>query len=153
MMHEPLSYCTNVHPCRSLNDVGRMLADQATAVRDQCGFEIAVGLWLPAAAMADVAADPGAIDRLRGWLAEHRFSCHTLNAFPFGDFHSERVKEQVYLPDWADLRRLDYTRSCSRLLAGTLTAEPADGQSRVASQAVQAAHQQVSCIPADNDHR
>lgn len=120
MMHEPLSYCTNVHPCRSLDDVGRMLAEQATAVRDQCGFEIAVGLWLPAAAMADVAADPGAIDRLRGWLAEHRFSCHTLNAFPFGDFHSERVKEQVYLPDWADLRRLDYTRSCSRLLAGIL---------------------------------
>ena len=97
-----------------------MLAEQATAVRDQCGFEIAVGLWLPAVAMADVAADPGAIDQLRGWLAENRFSCHTLNAFPFGDFHSERVKEQVYLPDWADSRRLDYTRSCSQLLAGIL---------------------------------
>ena len=116
----PLGYCTNVHPCRSLDDVRQMLAEQATAVRDQCGFEIAVGLWLPAAAMADVAADPGAIDQLRGWLAENRFSCHTLNAFPFGDFHSERVKEQVYLPDWADPRRLDYTRSCSQLLAGIL---------------------------------
>lgn len=116
----PLGYCTNVHPCRSLDDVGRMLAEQAAAVRDQCGFDIAVGLWLPASAMADVAADPGAIDRLRGWLAECRFNCHTLNAFPFGDFHSERVKEQVYLPDWADARRLDYTRACSRLLAGIL---------------------------------
>jgi len=123
--NEPLGYCTNVHPCRSLDDVGRMLAGPAAAVRDQCGFEIAVGLWLPAAVMADVAASPGVIDRLRGWLAEQRFSCHTLNAFPFGDFHSERVKEQVYLPDWADARRLDYTRSCSRLLAGILPSETA----------------------------
>ena len=122
---EPLGYCTNVHPCRSLDDVGRMLAGPAAAVRDQCGFDIAVGLWLPAAVMADVAADPGAIDQLQGWLAEHRFSCHTLNAFPFGDFHSERVKEQVYLPDWADVRRLDYTRSCSQLLAGILPPETA----------------------------
>jgi sugar phosphate isomerase/epimerase len=118
-----IGYCTNVHPCRSLDDVGQMLAEQASAVRDQCGFEIAVGLWLPAAAMVDVAADPAAIDRLRGWLAEHRFSCHTLNAFPVGDFHAERVKEQVYLPDWADARRLDYTRACSQLLAEILPAE------------------------------
>jgi len=117
-----LGYCTNVHPCKSLADVGQMLANQATAVRDQCGFDIAVGLWLPASAMADVSADPKAIDRLRGWLADHRFSCQTLNAFPFGDFHSERVKEQVYLPDWADGRRLEYTLACSRLLAGILPA-------------------------------
>ena len=117
-----LGYCTNVHPCKSLADVEQMLANQATAVRDQCGFDIAVGLWLPASAMADVSADPKAIDRLRGWLADHRFSCQTLNAFPFGDFHSERVKEQVYLPDWADGRRLEYTLACSRLLAGILPA-------------------------------
>ena len=121
-----LGYCTNVHPCRSLEDVGRMLADQAAAVRDRCGFEIAVGLWLPAAATAAGAAQPAAIEQLRGWLAEHRFSCQTLNAFPFGDFHSERVKEQVYLPDWSDARRLDYTRACSRILAGILAAG-ADG--------------------------
>ena len=99
-----------------------MLAEQAVAVRDQCGFEIAVGLWLPAVAVADVVAQPAAIRQLRGWLDEHRFSCQTLNAFPFGDFHSERVKEQVYLPDWADARRLDYTQACSRLLAGILPA-------------------------------
>lgn len=117
MTRPTLGYCTNVHPCRSLEDVGRMLANQAAAVRDQCGFEIAVGLWLPAIAITDVAGQPAAIEMLRGWLAEQRFSCHTLNAFPFGDFHSERVKEQVYLPDWSDPRRLDYTLACSRLLA------------------------------------
>ena len=119
----PLGYCTNVHPCRSLDDVGQMVAEQASAVRDQCGFAIAVGLWLPAVAMAEVACDPGAISRLQEWLAEHAFSCHTLNAFPFGDFHADRVKERVYLPDWADPKRLAYARSCSRLLAGILPPE------------------------------
>jgi sugar phosphate isomerase/epimerase len=122
---ERLGYCTNVHPCRSLEDVRQMLAQHAAAVRDACGFDIAVGLWLPAAAMAEVAADPKAIDRVHRWLDEHRLTCHTLNAFPFGDFHSTRVKEQVYLPDWTDPRRLDYTRACGRLLAGILPPETA----------------------------
>ncbi|HEX6983787.1 MAG TPA: metabolite traffic protein EboE, partial [Planctomycetaceae bacterium] len=44
-------------------------------------------------------------------------SCHTLNAFPFGDFHGERVKERVYLPDWTAPERLDYTLRCAAILA------------------------------------
>ena len=35
-------------------------------------------------------------------------------------FHSERVKENVYLPDWSDVRRLEYTQRCSQFLAGIL---------------------------------
>lgn len=44
-----------------------------------------------------------------------------MNAFPFGDFHSERVKEQVYLPDWTSPERLAYTLRSSRILAELLT--------------------------------
>jgi hypothetical protein len=43
-----------------------------------------------------------------------------LNAFPFGDFHSPRVKENVYLPDWGDPLRLKYTGNCARILAAFL---------------------------------
>lgn len=108
----PLAYCTNVHPCRAVADVPTVLDRHALAVREQCGFGISVGLWLPEAAVADPAAGAVVADA----LARRGLTCHTLNAFPFGDFHGARVKEQVYLPDWADRRRLDYTLACARLL-------------------------------------
>jgi len=108
----PLAYCTNVHPCRRLADVPEVLDRHALPVRERCTFEISVGLWLPEAAVTE----PGAADIVGGALASRGLSCHTLNAFPFGDFHGTRVKEQVYLPDWADRRRFDYTLACARLL-------------------------------------
>ena len=109
----PPAYCTNVHPCRALADVPQMLDRHVLAVRERCGFGISVGLWLPEAAVAA----PAAATTVAEALAARGLTCHTLNAFPFGDFHGARVKEQVYLPDWADPRRLDYTRACARLLA------------------------------------
>jgi sugar phosphate isomerase/epimerase len=109
----PPAYCTNVHPCRALADVPPMLDRHVLAVRERCGFGISVGLWLPEAAVAAPAAAVAVAEA----LAARGLTCHTLNAFPFGDFHNARVKEQVYLPDWADPRRLDYTRACARLLA------------------------------------
>ncbi|MFM8378688.1 MAG: metabolite traffic protein EboE [Planctomycetia bacterium] len=112
----PPAYCTNVHPCRAPVDVPLMLDRHVLAVRDHCGFAISVGLWLPEAAVAA----PGAAATVAEALAARGLSCHTLNAFPFGDFHGARVKEQVYLPDWADPRRLDYTLACARLLAALL---------------------------------
>jgi sugar phosphate isomerase/epimerase len=127
----PLSYCTNVHPCRTAADVPLLLDRFALPIRDRCGFEIAVGLWLPAAAAAvtagppDLAATGGPPD-LAAAVAARGLSCHTLNAFPYGDFHGARVKENVYQPDWTDPRRLDYTLACGRLLA-TLLPEGGEG--------------------------
>ena len=60
----PLAYCTNVHPCRAVADVPMVLDRHALAVREQCGFGISVGLWLPEAAVADPAAGATAADAL-----------------------------------------------------------------------------------------
>ena len=125
-MSLPLCYCTNVHPCRSAAEVERVLDDYTLPVREQAGFEIAVGLWLPAVAVAETLASAATRAGLRHALDARKLTCHTLNAFPFGDFHGSRVKEQVYLPDWADRRRLDYTVACGQLLADLLP-DGADG--------------------------
>ncbi len=122
----PLAYCTNVHPCRALADVPQVLDRHALAVRERCGFGISVGLWLPAPAVGE----PRAAAIVAETLAARGLTCHTLNAFPFGDFHSARVKDQVYLPDWADPRRLDYTLACARLLATLL---PAGGEGSIST--------------------
>ena len=40
----------------------------------------------------------------------------TLNGFPYGDFHQDVVKHQVYFPTWAQPARTDYTRDLIAIL-------------------------------------
>jgi sugar phosphate isomerase/epimerase len=126
----PLGYCTNVHPCRGAADIPQVLEQFVSPVRARCGFEIAAGLWLPAAALAEVLEAEGGVIAVRESLDAHGLSCHTLNAFPYSDFHGERVKEQVYLPDWADPRRFQYTLDSARLLEGLL---PENGEGSIST--------------------
>ena len=47
--------------------------------------------------------------RCEKWLEEKNCYVFTINGFPYGNFHGERVKEQVYRPDWSNPDRLEYT--------------------------------------------
>jgi hypothetical protein len=116
----PLSYCTNVHPGRSVAEVQAGLDRYAVAIRERFGQPLAAGLWLARPVASELLAGPDGVARLAAGLAEGGMSCHTLNAFPFGDFHSPRVKENVYLPDWSQPQRLEYTDQCARILASLL---------------------------------
>jgi len=40
----------------------------------------------------------------------------TINGFPYGRFHGQRVKEQVYRPDWTSADRVNYTNRLFDLL-------------------------------------
>lgn len=116
----PLSYCTNVHAGRSVAEVEAGLDRYTVAVRDRFGEPLAAGLWLARAVAEELAAAPDALPRFAQGLRRRGLTCHTLNAFPYGDFHSERVKENVYLPDWSQPARRDYTRRCAQLLSALL---------------------------------
>lgn len=115
----PLSYCTNVHPGNSVSEVIEGINNYTAKVRQQLDAPMAAGLWL-ARNVVEELRDEAALEQLAQALWQNDLSCHTLNAFPFGDFHSHRVKEQVYLPDWNCEDRLGYTRSCARVLAQLL---------------------------------
>ena len=41
----------------------------------------------------------------------------TLNGFPYGNFHGQRVKEHVFQPDWTTPERFEYTCNLFRILA------------------------------------
>jgi hypothetical protein len=116
----PLGYCTNVHPGRSLAEVEAGLDRFAVPVRERIGAPIAAGLWLADPVAREVLSQPDGPRRLADGLAQRGLVCYTLNAFPFGDFHSPRVKDGVYLPDWAQPERLEYTWNCARILAELL---------------------------------
>jgi hypothetical protein len=116
----PLSYCTNLHPGRTVAEVVSGLSQHAAEARQRLEFPIAAGLWLSSPVVKELLADPSALELLAQTLWQHDLCCFTLNTFPFGDFHSERVKEQVYLPDWASARRVTYTEECASVLAQLL---------------------------------
>lgn len=115
----PLSYCTNVHPGTTVATVLAGLREYTVPLQGNVGESIAAGLWLAAPVIDELRQTNG----VRGFADSVRglgLSCYTLNAFPYGDFHSTRVKEQVYLPDWSDPRRTRYTLDCAQVLAELL---------------------------------
>lgn len=122
LSHLPLSYCTNVHPGRSFNEVCRGLQNFTVPLRQSFGQPLAAGLWLAAPVIRELISQPAHIAALQNQLADGNLTCHTLNAFPFGDFHDTRVKEKVYIPDWTDPSRREYTVDCARVLAQLLPA-------------------------------
>ncbi len=116
----PLSYCTNVHPGQSVAEVEAGLDRFTLPIKANYGFDLAAGLWLAAPVIRELEQTPDAVQRFADGLRSRGLTCYTLNAFPYGDFHSARVKENVYLPDWTQPNRLDYTLACARVLAALL---------------------------------
>jgi sugar phosphate isomerase/epimerase len=120
-----IGYCTNIYPGETADAIADHIARRCPEVKAAiCPHNVmGVGLWLPAKAVREFQQQPGA---LRKQLADRELYAFTINAFPFGDFHSRPVKEKVYLPDWSSEARRDYTIDVARLLASLLP-EGVDG--------------------------
>jgi len=112
-----LAYCTNVHPGEDWAQTFDSLNRHTLAVKVKLGVTkpYAIGLRLSAQAAREL-ADPKKLLEFQKWLEKHDCYVFTLNGFPFGRFHGARVKERVYLPDWTDKQRLDYTKCLFDLL-------------------------------------
>lgn len=116
-----LSYCTNVHPAEDLDGVVDQLVMYAGPVREAAGLDVlGVGLWMPATLAHRLAGSPADRAWLRAVLDERGLQVHTLNAFPYGGFHADVVKLDVYTPTWAQPERLAYTLECAEVLADLL---------------------------------
>jgi len=116
-----LTYCSNIHPGETWSEVRANLETHLPRVRalTSPGRPFGIGLRLSAQAAREL-SEASALAELRAFLDANAFYVFTLNGFPYGTFHGERVKEAVYLPDWRDAARLDYTNRLADLLAGLL---------------------------------
>ena len=116
-----LTYCSNIHPGESWDEIRASVAVHVGAVRDRLGIDgdFGVGLRLSGRA-AEELSQPGAMSAWRDLLRRERLYVFTVNGFPYGTFHGARVKEEVYQPDWRDPRRLHYTNLLADLLAAML---------------------------------
>jgi len=116
-MARKLGYCTNVHAGATLRQTLDNLDTHAAAVKAIASPDrpLGIGLWLSAAAARE-AVEQGP-ERLRDRLADRGLDVFTINGFPWGDFHRDRVKHDVYRPDWTTPQRVEYTLDLARLLA------------------------------------
>ena len=118
----PLSYCSNVHPGRTVAEIEKGLDEYTVNVAAQFGAPLAAGLWLANPVVEELLHSSTLLTRFADGLAARGLTCHSLNAFPFGDFHSKRVKEHVYIPSWAERERLAFTVSAAQVLTRLLPA-------------------------------
>lgn len=113
-----LTYSMNVHPGESANQLRSAILEHAVAVKQRVAPDRAFGLGLRVSAQAvEEILQTGMLADLRAILAEHDLYVFTINGFPYGRFHGDRVKERVYSPDWATQERVAYTRRLAQLLA------------------------------------
>lgn len=116
-----LTYCTNIHPGEEWNQVFANLQQYIPSLKERLAAKEQFGIGLR---LAEVAAKEllqgNTLAEFKSWLNEHDLYVFTLNGFPYGGFHWQVVKDQVYAPDWSTQERLDYTLQLTRILAELL---------------------------------
>lgn len=116
-----LGYCTNIHRGETWAQTWRTLEDYTLRVRDRVagGKPYGIGLRLGEQASREL-AEPCQMAEFQEWLEKHNCYVFTINGFPYGNFHGERVKEQVFKPDWTSKDRLEYTNRLFDILSQLL---------------------------------
>jgi hypothetical protein len=118
-----LAYCTNIHRGETWAETMAALQEYTLAVRDRVcpDAPYAIGLRLSDLASREL-SEAAALLEFRRWLDRNNCYVFTINGFPYGRFHGQRVKEQVYRPDWTSDERVKYTNRLFDLLGQILPA-------------------------------
>lgn len=113
-----LTYCTNIHPGENWKDVFQSLIDYVIPLKEKISPKqpFGIGLRLSNKASMDLIQGKN-LQVFKKWLDENNLYVFTMNGFPYGGFHGERVKDKVHYPDWTSIERLAYTLRLARILA------------------------------------
>lgn len=120
--HLVLTYCTNVHPGETPEEILASIRQYTLPLKKRLVPEhpMALGLRLGGEAVETLTRDKKALEPFLSFLRGTGLLTVTLNAFPYGNFHSERVKEEVFKPTWLEEERVLYTARAARILAALL---------------------------------
>lgn len=119
-----LTYCSNIHPGETWEEVASNLKQYIPQLKARISPNQPFGIGLR---LADIAARElltgDNLTQLQTWLQAQNLYVFTLNGFPYGGFHHQVVKDQVYAPDWSKSERLDYTLRLIEILTVLLPTE------------------------------
>jgi len=115
-----LTYCSNIHPGETWPEVFQALKTHLPVVREKVspGQPMGIGLRLSHQASLELLA--WGTGEFTDWMKQHGFYVFTMNGFPYGGFHRQKVKDQVHQPDWTTPERVDYTIRLFDILARLL---------------------------------
>ena len=119
-----LTYSTLVHPGDTWEEMWDSLTRYVPAVKRRVcpDAPFGVSLRLSGKSAARLVGDLEARRRLKAFLDDNDMYLFTANAFPYGPFKGERVKELVYEPDWRTNERAQYSMNVADILAEVASA-------------------------------
>ncbi len=116
-----LTYCTNIHAGETWPEVRAGLRRHLPPIKAAVAPKVPFGVGLRLSAVAAEALEQAAaLEELQSLLDAGGYYVFTINGFPYGAFHGQRVKEGAYRPDWSEAPRLDYTNRLADILARLL---------------------------------
>jgi hypothetical protein len=116
-----LTYCTNIHPGEEWDEVFQQLRSHVPDLKERLTPQQAFGIGLRLSAQAATTLrNEDKLNEFKDWLADKDCYVFTMNGFPYGNFHRQRVKDLVYTPDWRTEERVDYTINLIHILAALL---------------------------------
>jgi hypothetical protein len=114
-----LTYSTLVHPADDWPQLWNSLNTYLPKVKARIAGNKAFGVCirLSAKTAATLAASEAERNKLKKFLDDNDMYIYTANAFVYGHFKGDKVKEQVYEPDWRSEERTQYTINVADILA------------------------------------
>lgn len=114
-----LTYSMLVHPADTWEQLWDSCQRYLPAVKKRVSPDAPFGVCLRLSPISAgrLTRERGELEKLKVFLADHDMYVFTANAFPYGAFKGERVKEQVYEPDWRSDDRASYTMRVADVLA------------------------------------
>ncbi|CAM4260792.1 metabolite traffic protein EboE [Zobellia nedashkovskayae] len=116
-----LTYCTNIHPGFDWKTTFDSLKEHVPQIKEKVSPNepFGLGLRLSNKASEELALN-GNLNEFKQWLVDNQVYVFTMNGFPYGNFHNERVKDDVHAPDWTTPERLIYTKRMFDQLAALI---------------------------------
>src|SRR6266852_6969847 len=114
-----LTYSTLVHPGDNWNEIWNSLTTYVPKVKERVAGNkpFGVSLRLSAASAETLVKSKPEREKLKKFLGDNDMYLYTVNAFPYGPFKGQIVKEKVYEPDWRSEERTQYTINVAEVLA------------------------------------
>jgi hypothetical protein len=114
-----LTYSTLVHPADDWDQLWKSVNTYLPQVKARMAPSQKFGVCLRTSApsAAALSADPSKRADLKQFFADNDLYLYTANAFVYGVFKKQIIKEEVYEPDWRTEDRVEYTKQVASLLA------------------------------------
>ena len=114
-----LTYSTLVHPGDTWEEMWASLTNYVPKVKARvCPDKpFGVSLRISNSSAETLINSPEERNKLKAFLADNDLYLYTVNAFVFGPFKNQIVKEKVYEPDWRTEERLRYSMNVADILA------------------------------------